>query len=219
VAAVAPDPPVHQPVLLIYREYGIDPLERHIVAEVMSRDVATIDGEDGIADALERHFGPTQTHRAFPVLVGARFIGMMDRDTLIDGLRRHGNARIADLFGANVPAMALPDENCRTIATRLAVHGLERLPVVSDAQSRRLVGLIARSDLIKPSLAVGDEEAVSERFFELPFDAAKSRFRALTGAAADAASSCGPSPSTRCCCCWPRWLSTSPRVAAIRTMP
>jgi H+/Cl- antiporter ClcA len=167
----------------IYREYGIDPLERHIVAEVMSRDVATIDGEAGIVDALERYFGHAQTHRAFPVLVGARFIGMMDRDTLTEGLRRHGNTRVADLFGANVPAMALPDENCRIIATRLAVHGLERLPVVNDAQSRRLVGLIARSDLIKPSLAVGDEEAVPERFFELPIDAARSRFRALTGGA------------------------------------
>jgi H+/Cl- antiporter ClcA len=165
----------------IYREYGIDPLERHIVAEVMSRDVATIDGDAGIAAALERHFGRAQTHRAFPVLVGARFVGMMDRDTLLEGLRRHGDARVAELFGANVPAMALPDENCRIIATRLAVHGLERLPVVSDAQSRRLVGLIARSDLIKPSLAVGDEEAVAERFFASPFDAAKSRFRALTG--------------------------------------
>ena len=168
----------------IYREYGIDPLERHIVAEVMSRDVVTVDGDAGIADALERHFGSTQTHRAFPVLVGARFIGMIDRDSLSEGLRRHGDARVADLFGANVPPMALPDENCRIIATRLAVHGLERLPVVSDAQSRRLVGLVARSDLIKPSLAVGDEEAVHERFFELPLAAARTRFRALTGAAA-----------------------------------
>jgi CBS domain-containing protein len=149
----------------------------------MSRDVVTIDGEAGIADALARHFGSDQAHRAFPVLVGARFIGMIDRDALSDGLRRHGDARVADLFGANVPAMALPDENCRLIATRLAVHGLERLPVVSDAQSRRLVGLIARSDLIKPSLAVGDEEAVHERFFALPLAAAKTRFRALTGAA------------------------------------
>lgn len=169
----------------IYREYGIDPLERHIVAEVMSRDVVTVDGDAGIADALERHFGRTQAHRAFPVLVGPRFIGMIDRDTLTDGLRRLGDARVADLFGANVPAMALPDENCRIIATRLAVHGLERLPVVNDAQSRRLVGLIARSDLIKPSLAVGAEEAVAERFFASPFDAAKSRFRALTGSADD----------------------------------
>ena len=165
----------------IYREYGIDPLERHMVSEVMTHEVVTIDGDLTVQDALDRHFGPTQRHRAFPVVVGARFVGMIDRETLKNGLLRSGIGRVADLFGANVPAMALPDENCRIIATRLAVHGLERLPVVRDPQSRSLIGLIARSDLIKPSLAIEDEENVHERFFNLPLDAAKSRFRSLTG--------------------------------------
>ncbi len=105
----------------------------------------------------------------------------MDRATLMRALLRSGVGRVADLFGANVPTMALPDETCRIIATRLAVHGLERLPVVSDWHSRRLVGLIARSDLIKPSFAIGDEESVHERFFTFPLGAAKSRFRSLIG--------------------------------------
>ena len=152
----------------IYREYGIDPLERHMVSELMSREVVTIDGESSLAQAMQSHFGTGQRHRAFPVVMGARFVGMVDRDTLAQGMARPGLERVVDLFGANVPAMALPDENCRIIATRLAVHGLERLPVVSDAHSRRLLGLIARSDLIKPSLAVDDEEHRSEKFFSLP---------------------------------------------------
>ena len=166
----------------IYREYGIDPLERHIVAEVMTREVETLDGESTVAGALERHFGGTQRHRAFPVLVDGRFIGMIDRETLAAAASRAGIARVADLFGANVPAMALPDENCRIIATRLAVHGLERLPVVTDAASRRLVGIVARSDLIKPSLAIGEEEQRTERFFDSPLGVARARFRGLTGA-------------------------------------
>jgi CBS domain-containing protein len=166
----------------IYREYGIDPLERHIVSEVMTREVETLDGEATVAGALERHFGSAQRHRAFPVLVDGRFIGMIDRETLAAGLQRSGVARVADLFGANVPAMALPDENCRIIATRLAVHGLERLPVVTDPQSRRLVGIVTRSDLVKPSLAIGEEEQHAERFFEPPLAAARARFRALTEA-------------------------------------
>ncbi len=165
----------------IYREYGIDPLERHIVSEVMTHEVVTVDGESSVENALARHFGSTQRHRAFPVLIGGRFIGMIDREALAGGLARTGIGRVADLFGVNVPTMALPDENCRIIATRLAVHGLERLPVVSDPQSRRLVGVIARSDLVKPSLAIGDEENLHERFFSLPLDDAKARFRALTG--------------------------------------
>jgi predicted transcriptional regulator len=78
--------------------------------------------------------------------------------------------------------MALPDETCRVAATRLAVQGLERLPVVADAQSRRLLGLIARSDLVKPSLDVDDQEHRYERFME-PLAAARARFRAPRGSA------------------------------------
>ena len=165
----------------VYREYGVDPLERHAVAEVMTRDVETMDGQASLADAIARHCGEGQRHRAFPVMLDGRFVGMADRDTLAQGLRRPGCARVADLFGANVPAMALPGETCRIVATRLAVHGLERLPVVSDARSRRLLGLIARSDLIKPSLDVDAQEHRHERFFNLPLAAARDRFRALTG--------------------------------------
>ena len=51
------------------------------------------------------------------------------------------------------PSWRLPEETCRTIATRLAVHHLERLPVVKIRPSRELLGLVARSDLVKPSLA------------------------------------------------------------------
>ena len=166
--------------MLFRSEYGIDPLERHRVSEVMSHDVLTIDGDAAVEGALERHFGSAQRHRAYPVVLGARFIGMIDRDALLAGAARGNVARVADLFGANVPTMALPDENCRIIASRLAVHGLERLPVVTDPQSRHLVGLISRSDLVKPSLATVDEER-RERFFNLPLDAAKARFRSLTG--------------------------------------
>jgi hypothetical protein len=165
----------------VYREYGIDPLERHTVSEVMTREVATIDGEMPIDVALQRHFGATQRHRAYAVLAGATFVGMVDRDAIIAGSARPGVACVADLFGANVPAMALPGESCRTIATRLAVHELERLPVVSDAHSRRLVGVISRSDLVKPALAHLDEEQHVERFFTLPLAAARVRFRSLTG--------------------------------------
>jgi H+/Cl- antiporter ClcA/CBS domain-containing protein len=165
----------------IYREYGIDPLERHMVSEVMTRDVATIDGQLTIGGALQRHFSATQLHRAYPVVIEASFIGMVDRDTLDAGMKRLGDVRVAELFGADVPEMALPAENCRTVATRLAVHRLERLPVVSDVQSRRLVGVISRSDLVKPSLVHFDEEHTQERFFVLPRAAAKARRRSRQG--------------------------------------
>ena len=66
--------------------------------------------------------------------------------------------------------MAFPEETCRTIATRLAVHHLERLPVVKDTSSREILGLVARSDLVKPSLSLFDEEHNYEQFNGASFE-------------------------------------------------
>ena len=147
----------------IYREYGIDPLERHNVAEVMTQEIDAIAAELKLADAMERYFGAQQRHRAFPVVQGKAFIGMLERDALLAGLQKGTAQQVGDLFGANVPTMALPEETCRMVATRLAVHGLERLPVVVDAATRELIGVVSRSDLIKPSLALHAEEHQHEK--------------------------------------------------------
>ncbi|WP_125477725.1 CBS domain-containing protein, partial [Caballeronia terrestris] len=66
--------------------------------------------------------------------------------------------------------------------TRLAVHGLERLPVVADNETRRLIGIVSRSDLVKPSLAHFDEEHKRERFRRIRVGGSKTRlFRAGRG--------------------------------------
>ena len=161
----------------IYREYGIDPLERHTVQEVMSRELQTIDARTSIVDAVERHFGSAQKHRAFPVVREGVYLGMLDRAGLLKAQSNSGMELISDLFGVNSPVIALPDETCRIVATRMAIHELERLPVVKDAQSRLLLGLIARSDLIKPSLGLFDEEDNYEQFQRSPFAGMLALFR------------------------------------------
>jgi CBS domain-containing protein len=149
----------------VYREYGIDPLERHSVDEVMTRDIKSVEARDGISASLASHFGALQVHRAFPVVKDGAYVGMLDIASLLEGQKNAAAQTVGDLFGANVPAMALPGETCREVATRMAVHGLERLPVVTDSGSRRLVGIVSRSDLIKPSLALFDEEQQQEKTF------------------------------------------------------
>ena len=160
----------------IYREYGIDPLERHFAEEVMTREVQTIDAQMRLADALSVHFGPTQKHRAFPVINNNALVGVLDREALLAQSNQNAASTIQELFGANVPVVALPGETCRTIANRLAVHGLERLPVVSDTATRRLIGVISRSDLVKPSLAHFNEEERRELFRRTPVHGLKKRF-------------------------------------------
>ena len=89
---------------------------------------------------------------------------MADRETLQAGAPHA--SMIAQLFSADAPLMALPGETCRAVATRLAAHGLERLPVVSDLASRRLVGIVTpQRPRIKPSLGLLDEEHRRQRYF------------------------------------------------------
>lgn len=155
----------------IYREYGVDPLERHAVEEVMTREVRSIDAALPVAQALFEYFGDRQIHRAFPVVRNGAVIGVADRAMLAACGTRDPIATVGDAC-ADLPLFfALPGENCRAVATRLAHHRLERLPVVKDAQSLVLVGIVARSDLIKPSLAHFDEEEKRERMRGLPWQA------------------------------------------------
>ena len=142
----------------IYREYGIDPMERHSVAEVMTPAPVCIDAGARIADVLASHFNAAQRHRAFPVTRDGALVGMLDRPTLMQRMPSGGALTVGELFGVNMPVVALADETCRALATRLAVHELERLPVVSDAKTLRLIGIVSRSDLIKPALNLQAEE-------------------------------------------------------------
>jgi len=152
----------------IYREYGIDPLERHSVEEVMTREVRSIDAALPVGMALARYFGEGQVHRAFPVLRGDAVVGMADRAMLAAA----GKGTVGEACAATgAPVFALPGENCRTVATRMARHRLERLAVVKDMQSFALVGIVARSDFVKPSLAHFDEEEKRERLRGLPWQA------------------------------------------------
>lgn len=171
----------------IYREYSVDPLERHYVDEVMTQQVETIDASLTVAAALASYFGPMQTHRAYPVVEqDGVFVGMVDR-TLLEAF-----AADTVKYGADAPlhaalrdrqlVTALREETCRLVATRLAVHGLERLAVVTDRESRKLVGIVSRSDLVKPSLALFDEEHKRERFRRIAPVVARRRLAPLGGA-------------------------------------
>ncbi|CAJ3167192.1 voltage-gated chloride channel/CBS domain-containing protein [Burkholderia pseudomallei] len=174
----------------IYREYGVDPLERHYVDEVMTRSAVTIDADLSVEVVRARYFGATQAHRAYPVVRDGVLIGMLDR-AMLDGSpaahdgdgqaddaraakmraadvqmidMRGADVRVADVLPRRAPLFSLADETCRLVATRLAVHQLERLPVVADPDTMRVVGIVSRSDLVKPALRHFDDEHKRERF-------------------------------------------------------
>jgi H+/Cl- antiporter ClcA len=148
----------------IYREYSVDPLERHYVDEVMTRTVETIDTATTVADVLRDYFGPHQKFRAYPVVADGVLVGMIDRALLDPVPSGERDAPVGSLFAHTLPEVALPGETCRNVAGRLAANGLDRVPVVEDTKTNRLLGLVSRHDLVKPLLSVFAEEREREQF-------------------------------------------------------
>ncbi|EIM93868.1 Cl- channel voltage-gated family protein [Paraburkholderia hospita] len=147
----------------IYREYSIDPLERHFVDEVMTRTVETIDANKTVTDVLRDYFGSRQKYRAYPVVAAGVLVGMADRAMLDRIPAEKTDSPLGAFFAQARPDIALPGETCRNVAARLAITGLDRVPVVEDEKTFRLLGIVSRHDLVKPSLSVFTEERELEQ--------------------------------------------------------
>ena len=63
---------------------------------------------------------------------------------------------------------ALSTETCRAVAARMAALGIERLAVVDPADAQRLIGVVSRSDLLKPSRQLHEDEFRRERLLRTP---------------------------------------------------
>ncbi len=148
----------------IYREYSVDPMEQRVIEEVMTRQVTAIPADMTVAEALAKYFDATQTQRAYPAVQDGRFLGMVDR-SLFQHLDPEACGRpVATLVADQVPEHALPNENCRAVASRMAAFGLQRMAVIESPDSHRLLGIVSRSDLLKPVEHLHEEESLRERF-------------------------------------------------------
>ncbi|WP_454741439.1 chloride channel protein [Cupriavidus necator] len=150
--------------LHIYREYGVDPLERAHVDELMTREVVAIDADLPVAEAMARYFGEHAVHRAYPVVAEGRVLGMLER-TAIRGLAAgevpHG-MRCRELLTAPAHVL-LPGQTARAAAGSMAALSVARLPVVESVETMRLAGILSLRDLLRPSGHVHHEESRRER--------------------------------------------------------
>ncbi|MBS0421739.1 MAG: chloride channel protein [Proteobacteria bacterium] len=147
----------------VFREYGVDPLERYFVDEVMTREVASINASETLRDVLQTYFGAEQKFRAYPVVQDGRLVGMLDRSVI--NKEFDPDMPLSELLKGHSPTFVVPGDTCREVSWRLAADSLERLPVVDNATSRRVVGIVSRSDLLKPSRVLHEEEMQRERVF------------------------------------------------------
>jgi CBS domain-containing protein len=152
----------------IYREYSVDPLERVFAQDVMEKKPLTIEAGSTLGEVAQNYFGAVQKYRSFPVIDShGQVLGILDRKMLVDGHAALGDAAdVASIFDGVTLHYALVTESCQVIGRRMAMHRLERLPVIADPASMKLLGIISRSDLIKPSHSAFQEEHVRERLLD-----------------------------------------------------
>jgi CBS domain-containing protein len=161
----------------VAREYSVDPLERLCVADIMSKQVVTIPAAAPVKELVDTYFfsADGRKHQSYPVVNGdGRLIGMVARSNM---LRQWIESTAAGESADTHPIVALdlierdpitifPWESCRVAAERMAQSRVGRLPVVDVADPKKIVGIITRSDLLKPREIHAEEEGKRERFFE-----------------------------------------------------
>jgi len=162
------------------REYAIDPLEILFVREVMRTNVVALHSDMSL-EAFAHSVRPDhrRSQRLLPVVdAEGRLVGVLTRSDVRRALAEHVNDRanihLGDLARPN-PVEAFPDEPLRVVVNRMADTGITRFPVVErdapDLQTsgpapgtgRRLLGLVALSDLLKARTHQLDEEYHRER--------------------------------------------------------
>ncbi len=148
-------------------EYSVDPLEIVSVREVMTPEATTIPAQTPVKEVLRDYFlgGGGKSHQAYPVVdADGKLLGVVTRRNLLedwlsvsltrpDDIGPGGDAIIAYDLIHREPITIYPWESCRAAAERMAEHGVGRLPVVSPDEPTKVIGMISRSDVLKPRAA------------------------------------------------------------------
>jgi H+/Cl- antiporter ClcA len=167
----------------VSREYTVDPLELLSVEEVMTKDVVAVPARLPVRELLREYFlNPGKgKHQAYPVVdPDGRVLGVITRANLLEdwisaalsGAPGKDESAAGPIIAFDLihrdPITVYPWESCRTAAERMAQEGVGRLPVVAADDPGRLIGIVTRSDLLKPRARHAEEELLRERFLARP---------------------------------------------------
>ena len=152
----------------VMREYSVDPLEATFVREVMDTEVYTIEPESQLVDiylALEEG-SSARRQRLFPVMDDEnRLLGVLPWSMVIRAKADSG--RLVRDTMINTSITAYPDEVLRSVADRMAAHGVSVIPVVNRDDAAHLEGLITQFDLLKAREKLLAEERHTQRILTM----------------------------------------------------
>jgi CBS domain-containing protein len=155
--------------LHLTREYGIDPFMDTRVRDVMTRPVETLPAAMAVADAIAAFTDPEKPlrHKSYPVVNQAGVpVGMVSRTDILRWTQVgwKDGAELGDATGE--VAVGYGDELVGALADRMAVRDLGRVPIV-ERQDGKLVGLVARRDLLRARARGRKEELHRSKLLRL----------------------------------------------------
>jgi CIC family chloride channel protein len=136
----------------IHLEYGQDTdlMQAVTVGEIMTTDVDTVNLEMPLSELAEEFV--RTNHHGFPIVNDSReLIGII---SIQDLKRAIADGPICDKIVGDIATLhsvqiAYPDEPMGKALRRMAIRNIGRLPVVKSPDSKLLVGVIRRGDIVK----------------------------------------------------------------------
>ncbi len=151
----------------VTREYAFDSFELMLAGEIMTAPVATLPATMRVVDAVDFFTSAEDRHRMYPILDAEDvLVGAVTRADVLHWQRATAPSTetLFDMVSDRSLPVAFPDESVGAVADRMVADDLGRIPVI-DRATRRLVGLIARKDLLKVRAAALALECDRKAFF------------------------------------------------------
>jgi CIC family chloride channel protein len=130
-------------------EYGADPLSLLYVGDIATKEVVSFKASDSIVRVRESlsQGGPRYSHQGYPIVDNSGFpIGVFTRKDLMDA--RNQDAKTLGDLPLRTPIVAVETQNLSEARDRMVHEEIGRL-LVTDSASKKLVGILTRSDLLK----------------------------------------------------------------------
>lgn len=144
----------------VLQEYSVDALSFLQASQIMTTPAQTLPGEMPIAEA-KQFISNNAKHRSYPVINSdEQLIGLASRS---DALRwQRLDTPLEGTLSEHVSDASLPlaylDTPAAVVADLIIESGIGRIPIV-DRESRRVLGIVTRHDLLKARTQINQAEA------------------------------------------------------------
>lgn len=145
----------------ILQEYSVDALDLSQAKDLMTANPETLAGDMRVSEVVA-FFETEARHRSYPVVdQDGHLLGLVSRS---DALRwqvegyEQATLLVESLSDASHPS-AFPDSPSGVVADLIVHTGIGRIPII-DPESRKVVGILSRQDLLKArhKVRVGETE-------------------------------------------------------------